>query len=69
MPGSNKGLYVLQQTCNQKQEVCLSTYYLLLPPGIKELIVSGFIFCSFFSRGQFTAIVKLVYVRNIVWIL
>ena len=31
MPGGNKRSYVLKQTC------CLSTYGLLLPPGIKGL--------------------------------
>ena len=37
MPGGNKRSYVLNQNCREMHQVSLSTYDLLLPPGIKVL--------------------------------
>ena len=37
MPGGNKRSYVLKQNCREMHQVFLSTYDLLLPPGIKVL--------------------------------
>ena len=37
MPGGNKTAYVFKQTSNFQVQVCLSTYDLLSPPGIKWL--------------------------------
>ena len=37
MPGGNKRSYVLKQNCREMHQGFLSTYDLLLPPGIKVL--------------------------------
>ena len=36
MPGDNKRLYVLKQTCSYTLQVCLSMYDILFLPGITE---------------------------------
>ena len=37
IPVGNERSYVLKQTCSFQRQVCVSTYDLLLPPGIKGL--------------------------------
>ena len=41
MPGGNKSSKVLKETYSFSLQVCLSTYDLLLPPGIKGFTMSG----------------------------
>ena len=47
MSGGNETSYLLKQTCSFQQQVWLSTYDLLLPPGIKRLILKISIFKSY----------------------
>ena len=42
--GGNKRSYVLKQTCNLQVQVCVSTYDLLLEPGIKGLNITDTFF-------------------------
>ena len=41
IPGGNKRSYVLKLTCSWRLKVCLSTYDLSLPPGIKGFMVNS----------------------------
>ena len=47
MPGGNKRSHVLKQTYSFQMQVFLSTYELLLSPGIKEIMDLAFTyFCK-----------------------
>ena len=54
MPGGNERPYVLKQTFSLQLQVSLSTYDLLLPPGIKRLTFKGcmYIYLSYFHCLQ-----------------
>ena len=55
MPGGNKRSYVLKKTCSQKLQVFLSTYDLLLPPGIKGLNSSKVLLVQIIVNSQQTS--------------
>ena len=66
MPGGNKSSCVQKQTCS-KLQVCLSTYDLLLPPGIKGLtsFLSVYVVMKFFLLSWIAAL--NTYVQVVVW--